>query len=59
MVHRSVVGLLRSLRGGRDAASGAKVTMPSLARFGPDVKLQHLSTIDIFRDLASTSALMP
>jgi CRP-like cAMP-binding protein len=51
MVHRSVVGLLRSLRGARDAASGATAPTPSLARFGPDVKLHHLSTIDIFRDL--------
>ena len=51
MVHRSVVDLLRGLRGGRDGLSPAQATAPSLARFGPDFKLDHLSTIDIFRDL--------
>ena len=51
MVHRSVVGLLRGLRGGRDYRSVAQVATPSLGRFGPDFKLRHLSTIDIFRDL--------
>ena len=51
MVHRSVVGLLRGLRGGRDGEVPARPAPPSLAGFGPDVKLRHLSTIDIFRDL--------
>ncbi len=51
MVHRSVAGLLRGLRGGRDDASPGQVTAPSLAGFGPDFKLRQLSTIDIFRDL--------
>ena len=50
-MHRSVVGLLRGLRGGRDGEPPARPAPPSLAGFGPDVKLRHLSTIDIFRDL--------
>ena len=50
MVHRSVVSLLRGLGGGRHEARIRGAT-PSLARLGPDFKLHHLSTIDIFRDL--------
>ncbi len=51
MIRRSVVDLLRGLRGGHDGQSLARATTPSIARFGPDSKLHHLSTIDIFRDL--------
>ena len=46
MVHRSVVGLLRSLRGGRNAASGATATT---TRF-------HLLLVGLFR---SSLALDP
>ncbi len=51
MVHRSVVGLLRGLRGGREDGTSARPAPPSLARFGPELKIRHLSTIDIFQDL--------
>jgi CRP/FNR family transcriptional regulator, cyclic AMP receptor protein len=51
MVHRSVVDLLRGLRGGRGSMFPNQDTKPSLASFNPDVKLRHLSTIDMFRDL--------
>lgn len=48
MVHRTVVSLLR---GGPDLHARNRARPPSLAQFGPDFKLRHLSTIDIFRDL--------
>ncbi len=51
MVHRSVVGLLRGLRGGQGGEAPARAAPPSLAGFGPDAKLRHLSAMDIFRDL--------
>ena len=48
MVHRSVVGLLRGLRGGRAVEERTPL---ALGRWGRDSKLRHLSAIDIFRDL--------
>ncbi len=53
MVHRSVVGLLRGLRGEREGETAARTAPPSLAKFGPEFKIRHLSTIDIFQDLES------
>jgi CRP/FNR family transcriptional regulator, cyclic AMP receptor protein len=50
MVHRSVVGLLRSLRGERQLGERPPLS-PSLAGRRWDTKLRHLSAIDIFRDL--------
>jgi CRP/FNR family transcriptional regulator, cyclic AMP receptor protein len=49
MVRASVASLLRGLRGERQSEPPPAV--PSLARFGPEFKVRHLSTIDIFRDL--------
>ncbi len=51
MIQRSVVGLLRGLRGGSDGGGQASALPSSPNRFGPDFKIHHLSTIDIFRDL--------
>ena len=49
MLRRSVVGLLRGLRGERTTP---ETTPPTPPRWTADRKLRHLSAIDIFRDLA-------
>jgi CRP-like cAMP-binding protein len=60
MVRRNLVGLLRSLRGAHEtksSASGQTLAEPAapavsaVPRFGLEVKMRHLSAIDIFRDL--------
>ncbi len=54
MVHRSVAGLLRGLRGGDGVATErSREAPPTLTRWGRDSKLRHLSAIDIFRDLGA------
>lgn len=57
MIQRSVAGLLRGLRGEhpvetprRDAEAPPR-SAPSLAELGSVLKIRHLSTIDVFRDL--------
>jgi CRP-like cAMP-binding protein len=50
MIQRSVVELLRGLRGER-ATSGKSTRPGGLARWASDTKLRYLSAIDIFRDL--------
>ena len=49
MIQRSIVGLLRGLRGERASAGRAP---PSGPPSRGETKLRHLSAIDIFRDLA-------
>jgi CRP-like cAMP-binding protein len=51
MIQRSLVSLLRGLRGGRSPGEPA-ARSGGLALTGPETKLSHLSAIDIFRDLA-------
>jgi CRP/FNR family cyclic AMP-dependent transcriptional regulator len=52
MIQRSVVGLLRGLRGERPTSESAPTAVPAPPRWTADRKLRHLSAIDIFRDLA-------
>ena len=49
MVTMSIARVLRGLRGRSKAATPGSAS--SLAQFGPDHKVRHLSLIDIFRDL--------
>jgi CRP/FNR family cyclic AMP-dependent transcriptional regulator len=51
MVGRSVVSLLRGLRGRDERGTHGPTVAAAPGRLGPDFKLRHLSAIDIFRDL--------
>ncbi len=51
MLRRRMTSLLDGLADGREPATPAEILTPSLARFAPELKVRHLSTIDIFRDL--------
>lgn len=51
MFRRRMTSLLDGVADGREPATPVETLTPSLARFAPELKVRHLSTIDIFRDL--------
>ncbi|MCC6179861.1 MAG: Crp/Fnr family transcriptional regulator [Chloroflexi bacterium] len=51
MIRRRLAGLLDGFRDEREPTTVSASITPSLSQFAPELKVRHLSTIDIFRDL--------